>query len=54
MANTMVQILSLYTIPFVSYIRFSKHLQFILPMPTVKIDSSASTSLEGFKGPLKW
>jgi len=45
MANEMVQISSLCITPFVSCIRFSKHLSFIFPMLAVQINLSVSTDL---------
>ena len=45
MVNTIVQILSPYLTPFVSYIRFSKRLLFIFPIVTVQIDISVAATL---------
>jgi len=45
MANTMVQISSLYSILFVSYSRFNKRLQFTFQIFTVQTDLSAAITL---------
>ena len=47
MANRMAQISSPCSNAFVSYNRFSKHLQFILPILPVQIDLLATATLQG-------
>ena len=49
MANTMVQVVTLYCITFVSYSRFCKHLSFIFPILDVQIDLSVVKKLLAHK-----